>query len=122
MRDLEISGAADTPHVLCSANGEMILKGRSLPENPASFYEPILIWASDYELDSILLTFKMEYLNTASSKQIFELLRRFIQNTKVKKLNIHWYYEEGDSDSFDTGMHFSTELKTPFEFFEVPEF
>lgn len=122
MTNLEINGAADTPSVFCNTDGELTMQGRSLPENPASFYYPILTWVSDYNKEHLTLIFKMEYLNTSSSKQLFELIKRVKNNINISKIVVKWYYEEGDTDSLETGEHFSQELKLPFEYIEVPEF
>jgi len=122
MTNLDIKGTADTPSVFCDTNGELTMQGRSLPENPASFYYPILTWVSDFSKSHLKLIFKMEYLNTSSSKQLFELIKRVKNNENIKEIDIQWYYEEGDTDSLETGEHFSSELKLPFEYIEVVEF
>lgn len=122
MTNLEIKGTADTPMVCCDTKGEVTLAGRSLPENPANFYYPILTWISDFTQSKICLIFKMEYLNTSSSKQLYELIKRVKANENIKEIEVKWYYEEGDTDSLETGEHFSSELKIPFEYIEVIEF
>ena len=122
MTNLEIKASADTPSVFANSTGELILQGRSLPENPASFYYPIITWVSDFNQEKLTLIFKMEYLNTSSSKQLFELIKRVKNNHNIKHIDVKWYYEEGDTDSLETGEHFSSELKLPFFYIEVPEF
>jgi hypothetical protein len=122
MTNLEIKGTTDTPMVCCDTKGEVTLQGRSLPENPANFYYPILTWISDFAQSKISLIFKMEYLNTSSSKQLYELIKRVKANENIKEIEVKWYYEEGDTDSLETGEHFSSELKLPFEYIEVTEF
>lgn len=121
MENLEIKPAHDTPHVVCDVTGELLMTGRSLPENPMKVYEPIFKWAEEYSNEKILLNFKLEYFNTASSKQIFNLIKIFIENKNVKDVHVKWHYEEGDYDSKETGEHFSHLFKIPFEFIEYAE-
>lgn len=121
MDNLEIQPTNDTPKVLCDVEGEIIMTGRSLPENPIKLYEPIFNWAQQYEKESIIINFKLEYFNTSSSKQIFNLIKIFVENPKVKDILVKWHYEEGDYDSKETGEHFSHLFKIPFEFIEYAE-
>jgi hypothetical protein len=121
MENLEIIPTNDTPKVFCDVNGEILMSGRSLPENPIKIYEPIFIWAQQYEKETILLNFKLEYFNTSSSKQLFNLIKIFVENPKVKDIHVKWHYEEGDYDSKETGEHFSHLFKIPFEFIEYAE-
>jgi hypothetical protein len=121
MESFEIRPTHDTPHVICDKDGEFIMTGRSLPENPVKFYEQIFNWASAYDRESIFLTFKLEYFNTASSKQIFNLIKIFKENPAVKDIQVKWHYEEGDYDSKETGEHYSHLFKIPFDFIEYAE-
>jgi len=121
MENLEIQPTNDTPKVHCDVQGEILMSGRSLPENPIKLYEPLFNWAKQFEKESILLNFKLEYFNTASSKQIFNLIKIFVENPKVKDVLVKWHYEEGDYDSKETGEHFSHLFKIPFEFIEYAE-
>jgi hypothetical protein len=122
MDNLEIQGTNDTPYLYCDLeNKELNMTGRSLPENPFKTYETIFKWAEQYDRDSIRIIFKLEYFNTASSKQIFTLIKTFIENKSVKDVKVKWYFEEGDYDSKETGEHFSHLFRIPFEFIEYSE-
>jgi hypothetical protein len=121
MENLEIHATNDTPHVVGDADGELLMTGRSLPENPLKLYDPIFKWAENFDKDSILLNFKLEYFNTASSKQLFNLIKIFVENSRIKNIQVKWHYEEGDYDSKETGEHFSHLFKIPFEFIEYAE-
>ena len=121
MDNLEVEATNATPHIICNVSGEITLTGRSLPENPLNVYERIFKWADEYDKETILLNFKLEYFNTASSKQLFSLIRTFIENPHVKEVQVKWHYEEGDYDSKETGEHFSHLFKIPFEFIEYAE-
>jgi hypothetical protein len=121
MENLEIHATADTPHVLCDSEGEILMTGRSLPEDPLKVFDQIFKWAEEFTKPNLLINFKLEYFNTASSKQIFNLIKIFVENPHVKDIQIKWYYEEGDYDSKETGEHFSHLFKIPFEFIEYAE-
>ena len=122
MENLEFESTNDTPYVKCDGDGgELLMTGRSLPENPFRVYDPIFKWAEQYDKNAILINFKLEYFNTASSKQIFNLIKTFVENHTIKEVLVKWHYEEGDYDSKETGEHFSHLFKIPFEFIEYAE-
>ena len=121
MDSLYITPTADTPKVTFESNGELTMYGRSLPENPNIFYDPLLKWAADCTLPSVIFNLKLEYFNTASSKLIFNLLKKFIDNPSVKNILVKWYYEAGDTDSLEMGQQYQFLLKIPFEYIEVAE-
>jgi hypothetical protein len=122
MDNLELQATNYTPYIFCDAeNKELSMSGRSLPENPLKIYETVFKWAELYDKDSIRITFKLEYFNTASSKQIFTLIKTFVENKSVKEVKVRWHYEEGDYDSKETGEHFSHLFRIPFDFIEYAE-
>jgi hypothetical protein len=122
MENLEVKPTHDTPHIFCDAvNGEVLLEGRSLPENPMLVYERVFRWAESYNKSNICIIFRLEYFNTSSSKQIFQVIKSFHGNPNVKSIKVKWYYEEGDYDSHETGEHYSHLFKIPFEFIEYSE-
>jgi hypothetical protein len=82
-QSLIIEETAKTPHVdLNYITGEFIFSGRSIPENAAKVYEPILNWINKYILDAkptTNLRLNLEYFNTSSSlwlAKIFKVLVR----------------------------------------------
>jgi len=121
MESLFIQPTADTPKVAFESTGEITMEGRSLPENPNIFYDPLLKWAEQCTLPKINFNLRLEYFNTASSKLIFILLKRFIENSTVKEILVKWYYEVGDLDSLEMGQQYQSILKIPFEYIEVAE-
>ena len=121
MQDLQIQKAANTPTVNFSASsGEMRIDGRSIPENPSSFYRPLSQWLQDYfkqpkEVTNFII--KLEYINSGSSKSLLELLRNMKDyNISNKKINIQWHFESDDEAVQELGEHFSNTLRIPFEF------
>jgi len=121
MDSLFIKATADTPKIAFESTGELTMEGRSLPENPNIFYDPLLKWAEKCIHPKIILNLRLEYFNTASSKLIFSLLKRFIVNSSVKEILVKWHYEVGDLDSLEIGQQYQSILKIPFEYIEVAE-
>lgn len=108
MNKLSITGTEDTPAVLFDKDiGIFEISGRSLPEDAAEFYAPILQWLEDYAGSSNASTefqMKLEYFNTASSKLLLDVLTKLedIDNSKVL-----WFYHDDDEDMEEAGEEFS---------------
>jgi hypothetical protein len=81
--NLFVEQTSKTPQVdLNQYNGELILYGRSIPENAAKVYEPILEWVSQYVLNPKPTTnfrINLEYFNTSSSIWLVKILKVLIQ-------------------------------------------
>jgi len=117
MEILNLEGAEDTPKIMLDkANGIFEISGRSLPEDSAEFYQPILDWIEAYDSDpnpSTEFIFKLEYFNTASSKLILDVLSAL---EEIEGMNIVWYFHEDDEDMEEAGEEFSELVEIPFEF------
>ena len=117
MEIISLEGTEDTPKILLDkSNGIYEISGRSLPEDSAEFYQPVLDWLSEYKNDpdpETIFVFKLEYFNTASSKLILDILSALedIENTKI-----HWYFYEDDEDMEEAGEEFSELIDLDFEF------
>lgn len=107
----------DTPKIILDRNnGIFEISGRSLPEDAAEFYEPILEWLGEYGSNpnpETVFIFKLEYFNTASSKLILDILSK-IEN--IPNTTIMWYFHEDDEDMEEAGTEFSDLVEIPFEF------
>ena len=104
-----------TPQVdLNQYNGELILYGRSIPENAAKVYEPILNWVSQYILSARPTTnfrLNLEYFNTSSSIWLVKILKVLIQIKDTDYvLILHIYIPLEDFDD----MEESGDLKEAF--------
>jgi len=100
--------------------GRFEFYGKSLPENPNEFFEPVLAWFREYVKEpnnETILVFKMEYFNTASSKRLLDVISICYEIHK-KKLSIivNWYYRFNDEDMKETGESFSEIVHLPFKF------
>lgn len=123
MEGKKIEPTRKTPEVYLGPEGVIKIWGRSVSEDSRAFYDTIGFWIDEYILDPEDITtveFNLEYVNSASSKQIIKLLRRLLLVTlKHKLLKVHWYYEEGDSDILEKGEYFSSAVKLKFTYIET---
>jgi hypothetical protein len=81
LKSLIIEQTPKTPQIdLNPLTGDLIFSGKSIPENPAKVYEPVLNWVTEYILNARPTTnirFNLEYFNTSSSlwlAKIFKVL------------------------------------------------
>jgi len=114
--NLFVEQTTKTPQVdLNQYNGELILFGKSIPENAAKVYEPILNWVSQYILNAKPTTnfrLNLEYFNTSSSIWLVKILKVLIQiKDPDYVLLIHLYIPQEDfkdlEDSGDLNEAFS---------------
>jgi hypothetical protein len=64
----------------------------------------------------------MEYLNSASSKKLLEILKTLDNNDSIKELIINWHYEADDEDALESGQIFEDLLiKAEFRYHEYSE-
>ena len=120
MENLNIQPTFNTPLVNFSAeSGKLIMKGRSIPEDPGEFYDRILLWLEDYfkktKVDTEL-EFQIEYANSGSSKYILEVLKQ-VQNYAADGNNarVIWCYEEDDESIEELGELYQSAINLPFE-------
>lgn len=122
METLFISGTDCTPKVVFNSNGNLLLSGRSMPEDVKKFYFPLIDWVVNIETETIHLDLKFEYLNTSSSKEVLELLKCLDSNYKVKEIVVNWYYEFDDFDILELGEIYKENLnRSAFQFYECVE-
>jgi hypothetical protein len=120
MESIKISATDNTPNVVLDAeNGIFEISGKSLPEDVNAFYDPILEWLDKYEQSAkpkTIFVFKLDYLNTASSKSLFSIFLKLEKmHSEGKEILIKWYYADDDEDMKDVGEEYADIIKVPFE-------
>lgn len=117
MNILNLEGTEDTPKIIFDNQNKVYeISGRSLPEDSAEFFQPVLDWLNEYKDGPDAETafqFKLEYFNTASSKLILDILSKL---EEVEGAKVTWYYHEDDEDMEEAGEEFSELVDVPFEF------
>jgi hypothetical protein len=123
MKELIIKKTSNTPSINFNPEtGVMKIEGRSIPENPGDFFDPLIEWLEDYFEHPVEITrfeMSLEYVNSGSSKYllgIFRILKK--KHDEGKQCSISWYYEEDDEAIFSLGEHYRNTIKVPFNLIE----
>jgi hypothetical protein len=103
MENLFIEGSQTLPTVEFQTNGLLKLNGRALPENAHNFFKPLITWVKEFTVDELNLEINLEYFNTAVSKQLYDFLKAVEANNNYKKINLKWFYEDGDDEIKESG-------------------
>lgn len=122
MENIFIKGTRTTPTINFDMKGRLEISGRSIPENALGFFETVVKWSEKYSSGNTEIIVKLEYLNTSTSKVLFQIFKNLERNHQPENIRINWYYEEGDEDVYDTGEYYQSLVNIPFEFFECTEF
>ncbi len=123
METIKIQGTEDTPKVTLDKEHEIMeISGRSLPEDVASFYDPVLAWLDEYAQDpnpKTVFNFKLMYFNTASSKLILDILMKLEEIHEAgHDVTIRWHFPEDDEDMEEAGEEYADIVDVPFD--QVP--
>jgi len=121
MEKLLINKTSKSPFISLE-NGSFQFSGRSIPEDAKKIFKPVIDWIKCYEpsgLEQTTINFCFDYLDTSSSKCVFDILKALDEIYKGgHNMVINWYYEEGDDDMLDLGIHLKSFIKAPFNFIE----
>jgi hypothetical protein len=101
-----ISSTDKTPDIDFNAlSGELILSGRSIPENSAKVYEPLLLWIIEYIKEPRPVTnlrLQLDYYNSASFIWIAKIIKALSTiSLKDSLLMIHLYFDIEDFDDME---------------------
>ncbi len=106
-KDLSIEGTAKTPQIdFNHLTGELILSGKSIPENAAKVYEPLVEWIDEYiksPRQTTNLRLNFEYFNSASMlwhAKMIKALSRIQKEDSILFINI--YFDVDDFENMDT--------------------
>lgn len=117
---LRINGTENTPKVhFDPVLHKLEITGCSVPENGMVFYSKLSNWLDNYlktKPTAILVSIRLDYFNTTSSKCILDFLFKLQQyKTEEIDLQIQWHYQEEDEDLEEAGINYSEIVKIPFE-------
>jgi len=120
MNIIKIEGQEDTPKIVFDPSNDIFeISGRSLPEDAAMFYEPIIEWLQNYAKnpnDYTDMHIKLNYFNTASSKLLLDILMILEEMVEDgRNCSIKWFYDEDDEDMEEAGEEYSELIEVPFE-------
>lgn len=127
MENFELQGTEFTPCItfLIDKN-HLEIKGFSRPEDVRGFYQKFIDWLNGNDdvlrkigAENVLrIEFNLEYFNSASAKFLLDIFM-LLKNIYNSKLDVNWYYEDGDEDMYETGEEFADALNLTFEFIEI---
>ncbi len=100
-----------TPEIIVDYDvPEMIMRGRSLPEDAIEFYMPTFEALERASMGQSFFTLKfyIEYLNTSSSSVIRSIMELFQDKKNDGSLDfkVIWHFEEDDLEMEEMGLHF----------------
>ena len=122
MKDIILQGTDTKPQVRFTADGQLLLKGRSFCEDPRKLYQPIIQWCNKIDAKAISFDVRLDYINTSSTKCLYDLLEALDNNNAIANIDINWYYEEEDEDMYDLGRIFKSDCsRANFSFFGLEE-
>jgi hypothetical protein len=130
MNTLFLEPTEYSPRVKFSPDDHCLeITGISRPEDVIGFYEPLLQRINQYlaMIDSmdteerkdiiVTLIFDLEYINSASSKYLLQVISLFKQlKDKEMEVEVYWYFEDPDDQILEDGEDLSEVLKIPFRF------
>jgi len=106
MDELVIEQTPKTPLIdLNQFSGNLIFSGKSIPENAAKVFEPVLNWVTEYVQNARQTTnlrFDLEYCNTSSLIWLTKIIKVLIRIDKPDfALIVHLYLPIEDFDEMD---------------------
>ncbi len=123
MEALILQATEDTPEVIFDPEQNTFkLSKISVPEDAYEFYVPIIQWLKKYgenPLKETVVDFDLEYVNSASAKQIIQVLLALEDISNNTKVLVKWYYEAIDEDMRLLGKRFKNLADVEFEFVEI---
>jgi hypothetical protein len=92
--------------------------GRAIPENPELLFMQLNDWITSHldKNEGLNISFQLEYINSGSSKYLFETLKSVAAARRTgKKIRIKWLFEEDDEAMKELGEHYRDTSGIPLE-------
>ncbi len=119
MQNLNIKATPKSFEVNCE-NGFIEIKGCSIINDPKIFFKPLQTWITEYFMGSpadTIVSLKIDYIDSASTKFIFEILKSFeVLINQQKSVMVLWYYDVNDPEILEIGEILAGRLQVPFNF------
>ena len=107
-------------------DGYIQLSGRSIPQNARQLYKICFDWVEQYVQSPVRDTkvdLFFEYIDTSSIRCVVDLLTKISSIPEIphKRVEINWFYEKDDDDSYELGAYIQQHLKVPFNIIPIEE-
>jgi len=124
MEPFIIHATEDTPEIVFDSDNDIYKISKiSVPEDAYEFYLPVIQWVKRFSETPVgarvVVEFDLEYVNSASAKQLIQLLLALEDLNKVTSVLVKWYYESIDEDMQLLGKRFKNLADLEFEFIEI---
>ncbi len=102
--------------------GILNFTGRSILTDPKIFFDPINNWVLKYlrnPADETVVTIKLEYIDTASTQSLYQILRQ-LNGVRKKGLvfMVNWYVEDEDPEMKELGEMIEQRLGIEFQYLD----
>jgi hypothetical protein len=97
-------------------NNTLEISGRSIPENPELIFRRLDEWITSHfeKNQSLSVSILLEYINSGSSKYLYEILKKLTGYAKSdKQVSMKWLYEEDDEAMLELGEHYRDTVGIP---------
>lgn len=104
--------------VYYAEENKLELVGRSIPENPELIFRRLDEWITTHfeKIDGLNVSIQLEYINSGSSKYLYEILKRLTgYGRSGKDVKMKWLYEEDDEAMLELGEHYRDTAGIPLE-------
>ena len=117
MDNLNIEETKYTPKIFLDAqNGLIEMVGKSYPENTFEFYEPVMLWVSEYfksiVKEKTTINIEISYFNSSSSKLLFDFFDLIEENIDKSDIVINWIYDIENESAQEAGEDFIEDFET----------
>jgi len=120
MDKLIIEAGEKTPGI-SMGTGTIVFHGRSIVEDPKTFFEPVLNWFKKYLADleeETVVTVKLDYMDSQTTQVLFQMLKQLKALEPDHVLTVNWYYTYGDIEMLELGEIIQGRLNLQFRFYE----
>ncbi len=107
-------------------SGLLKIIGRSIPEHPVKFYQPVDNWVTEYvkgNPSNLEFIVHLDYLNTHSTECLLLIMKKLEEYYKASAGNVivKWKFDEDDEDMETLGQDLSSLVNLPFTIQEVKD-
>lgn len=116
LENITIQETQYTPYIeLNSYTKQVVITGKSYPENTFEFYEPVMNWIKNYianeENDKLEVKMEIIYFNSSSSKLFFDLFDVLYEASKSIQITIDWICDEENECAIEAGEDFKEDFE-----------
>ncbi len=104
--------------------GNLSLRGKSIPQDPTRFYEPLLKLLSKYTSDpasETIVNIEMEYFNTPTAKYLQDIFLKLESIKTQSNITVNWHYDIDDTDMLQAGKDYQGIVHLNFNYVKNQE-